>query len=79
MLLINGIMNRKKIFFGTGIVAFSIGVIVSIFAEWSLIMRAGEDPGPTFIFFYVIGLWFILGFALIALAVILIVLSILEK
>ena len=72
-------MNRKKIILGLGTVTFIIGFVFISLASWFLNMSAGGDNAPTFEFLSVMGLWSLLGLALVAIGVIVILLTKFEK
>ncbi len=67
-------MDRKKIILGLGILTFIIGFIFISFASLTLNLAAGRDLTPTHEFVSVMGLFSLLGLALVAIGVIVILL-----
>lgn len=75
-------MNRKKIILGLGTVTFIIGFVFISLASWMLNMAAGREGDIekiSFEFVSVMGLWTLLGLALVAIGVIVILLTKFEK
>jgi len=67
-------MNKKKVILGLGIITFIVGFIFISITSWFLNMRTGEERPPTFEFISVMGLWSLLGLALVSIGVIVILL-----
>jgi len=74
-------MDRKKIILGLGVVTFIIGFIFISLVSWMLNMSAGRegDMTLTFEFISALGMWTLVGLALIAIGVIVILLIKFEK
>ena len=74
-------MNRKKIILGSGIVTFIVGFVLISLASWFLNMAAGQegDIELRFEFISVMGLWTLLGLALVAIGGIVILLIKFDK
>lgn len=72
-------MNRKKIEMGIGILAFIVGFIFLSVVSW-LINTKDIDPDTiTVNFFRGLGVWSLIGLALISIGVIVILLARFEK
>ena len=72
-------MDRKKIILGLGTLTFIVGFLFISAASWFLNMAAGGDNTPTLEFLSVTGLWSLVGLALVAIGVIVILLIKFEK